>query len=403
MEYSTSIQSDIDTEWDIFLKNQCNGIDDTANNYDFDSNLQTHPKTEDMLKDRDKIVNSIPECEDLYISTKTKVLYLNVPVDIYKVFWDIPVVEYWKQTEGVLKKQIKIINNTLEEYECYKKQLINIPFYTENIIKQIDNPSARKIKYKDERKLTVGLSKKEILTHRLKKKNAFYNCFALVVRFFQNKVFKEVHIKVFNTGKMEIPGILNKEMLELVQLKITEILQPHINSKLTYKDIGSEDNVLINSNFNCGFNIDRETLYSIIKSNKYGIEAAYDPCSYPGIKCKYYFNNNLDCDKTIQTGCIDTTDQCMKRSELDGNKKYTEISFMIFRTGSCLIVGNCSEKTLLFVFDFIKKVLQSEYKTICTHHPEQITKVKKKKIRKKIVQMTNEYYKSKVFPNNILM
>ena len=213
MEYSTSIKSDIDTEWDIFLKNQCNGIDDTANNYDFDSNLQTHSKTEDILKDRDKIVNSIPECEDLYISTKTKVLYLNVPVDIYKVFWDIPVVEYWKQTEGVLKKQIKIINNTLEEYECYKKQLINIPFYTENIIKQIDNPSARKIKYKDERKLTVGLSKKEILTHRLKKKNAFYNCFALVVRFFQNKVFKEVHIKVFNTGKMEIPGILNKEML----------------------------------------------------------------------------------------------------------------------------------------------------------------------------------------------
>ena len=50
-----------------------------------------------------------PICDDLYISTKTKVLYLNQEIDIQRIFWEIPIVEYWKQEEGVIKKQMKIV------------------------------------------------------------------------------------------------------------------------------------------------------------------------------------------------------------------------------------------------------------------------------------------------------
>ena len=86
----------------------------------------------------------------------------------------------------------------------------------------------------------------------------------------------------------------------------------------------------------------------------------------------------------------------MKRYELDDNTKYTEISFMIFRTGSCLIVGNCNEKVLLFVFEFIKNILQNEYYQIRSQSQEQTTKEKKKKLRKRQIQMTNEYYQKHV-------
>jgi hypothetical protein len=133
-----------------------------------------------------------------------------------------------------------------------------------------------------------------------------------------------------------------------------------------------------------------------LRSDKYGIESAYDPCSYPGVKCKYYFNNQEEYDTTIQTGRIDRDDQNMKRYELDDTIKYTEISFMIFRTGSCLIVGNCNEKVLMFVFDFIKGILQKEYTHIRSQVQEQETKEKKRKIRKRTVQMTNEYYQKYV-------
>jgi len=388
MNYSSIQSEEVDLEWEAFLNAQT------------DDNSETDPPPADNSSEnlKDDIQPPLPHCEDLYISTKTKVLYLNVPIDINNVFWDIPTVQYWKPVEGVIKKQIKIVNNTPEEYERYIKKIENIPYYSENIIKQIDNPSARKIKYRDERKLTVGLSKKDIMTYRMKKKNAFYNCFALIVRFYQDNQFKEVHVKVFNTGKMEIPGILNNQMLELIQVKIIEILQPHISTLLEYKETEIEENVLINSNFNCGFYIDRDKLHSILRSDKYGIESAYDPCSYPGVKCKYYFNNHQEYNNTIQSGCVERDDQNMKRHELDDNTKYTEISFMIFRTGSCLIVGNCNEKVLLFVFDFIKNILQTEYSQIRSLCQEQVTKEKKKKLRRKTVQMTNEYYLKHVTP-----
>ena len=86
----------------------------------------------------------------------------------------------------------------------------------------------------------------------------------------------------------------------------------------------------------------------------------------------------------------------MKLSELSGSDKYTEVSFMVFRTGSCLIVGNCTEKILNFVYDFIKQLLHDEYANIRVLNADTNTKVKTKKIRKKIVQMTKGYM------NNIL-
>jgi len=114
----------------------------------------------------DVVPSGLPICEDLYISTKTKVLFLNQPVDIHGVFWKIPINEYWRPMDGVVKKQMKIVSKTPEEYEEYRQKLEDVPYYVENIIKQINNPAARRIKFKDERKITVGISKKDIMNCR---------------------------------------------------------------------------------------------------------------------------------------------------------------------------------------------------------------------------------------------
>ena len=55
-----------------------------------------------------------PVFEDLYISTKTKVLYLNQEIDIHRIFWLIPVIEYWQPLEGVVKKQKNTNKNCTE-------------------------------------------------------------------------------------------------------------------------------------------------------------------------------------------------------------------------------------------------------------------------------------------------
>ena len=266
-----------------------------------------------------------------------------------------------------------------------------IPYYKENIIKQINNPNARKIKFKDERKITIGISKKDIMNCRGKVKNAFYNCFAVILRFRFENVFREIHVKVFNTGKMEIPGVINNSLLDFVKDKIIRLIQSFYENKIHFIENAGFDNVLINSNFNCGFYINREVLNHILTS-KYGIETSYDPCSYPGVKCKFYFNNEGEFDEKIQNGVIHVMDRSMKMSELMDNKKYTEVSFMIFRTGSCLIVGNCSEKILMFIFNFIKKILLDECSQIRVENDEKVCKNKKIKIRKKTISMSNSYF-----------
>jgi hypothetical protein len=346
------------------------------------------------IKEMEDADVNVPKCSDLYISTKTKVVFLNKEIDINNIFWKIPVIEYWKPIQGIVKKQMKIISKTVEEYNEYKKKLENIYYYTENIIKQIDNPNARRIKFKDERKITIGISKKDIMNCRGKIKNAFYNCFAIILRFQYEGAFKEIHVKVFNTGKMEIPGILNNELLDIVKTMVLNIIQPHMTTPIYFIDNIDkiDDNVLINSNFNCGFYINREKLNSIL-SKKYGIETSYDPCSYPGVKCKFYFNNDEPFIPDKQFGKITYDDINMKMSEKDDNQKYTEVSFMIFRTGSGLIVGNCSEKILVFIFNFIKNILIQEYENISVINMDTNVKVKKPKLRKKTIQISKEYLK----------
>lgn len=338
----------------------------------------------------------IPKCQDLYISTKTKVLFLNQAMDIHSVFWKIPIIEYWKPTAGVVKKQMKIVSNTKEEFEAYQQKLTNIPFYVEHVIKEIDNPGARRIKFKNERKITIGLSKKDIMNCRGKIKNAFYNCFAIIIRYRDESDFREIHVKIFNTGKMEIPGILNMQLLDVIKGMILDILQPFVEKKLEFVDNHEEDSVLINSNFNCGFYINREKLHSILCGPKYGLEAAFDPCSYPGVKCKFYFHHEHGFHREKQMGYILDVDRDQTMSELGENVRYTEVSFMIFRTGSCLIVGNCSEPILNFIYEYIKQMLHDEYDKIYMQSDTVAVKQKKNKIRKKTITVSESYYSDTV-------
>lgn len=372
----------IDDEWDSFLSCQ--------NTNDYGGTSSTPSFNEKNITE--EISGDVPECEDLYISTTTKVLFLNQPIDIQNIFWKIPITDYWKPESGIIKKQIKIVSKTQEELDEYYRKLEDINYYNEVIIKQIINQDARRIKFKDERKVTIGISKKDIMTCRGKVKNAFYNCFALILRFKLHEQYREIHVKVFNTGKLEIPGVLNLEMLSIVKQMILDLLTSYTDSSLEFLEHDIESNVLINSNFNCGFYIDRDKLHNILRSSKYNIETAYDPCSYPGVKCKYYFNHDVGFDRTHQCGKLVHADRTMKMSELDNAIKYSEISFMIFRTGSCLIVGNCTERILRFVYESIKQVLHDEYYTIAVTNMNTETKIKKEKIRKKTIILTPTYY-----------
>ena len=376
-----AVTIDIDDEWSKFIANDTasSASDDELNEKEewceFDD-------TENLSANIILDLNEAPKASDIYISTKTKIAYLNTPIDLKQLFWNVPVIPYAKPCNGVIKKQMKFNSSTIEELQSIQNNLKDEPYFEEHVITHIDNPTGR-IKFKDTRKISIGISKKDIMSYRCKKKSAFYNCFVLILRMKVADSFKEFHVKVFNTGKLEIPGVQSESVFELTLNQILETLQPFVKTKLSYKD-DTNETVLINSNFNCGFFINRETLYNTLKF-KYNILSIYDPCSYPGIQCKFYYNPDIG----IQNGCQISEEN----KHIYSNIK--EVSFMIFRTGSVLIVGRCDENVLLIIYEFLKKILVTEYSNICQQNMTTSNLVtikdKKKKLRKKniVVTMTN--------------
>ena len=360
--------NNIDDEWSKFLLHDSDESDDNIETlYDDENFIGLDPQSDKT---------QVPVATDIYISTKTKISYLNTAIDLADVFWKIPVISYSSPQDGVVKKQMKFNSFLEEELVAIQNKLTHEKCYEEHVITSINNPTGR-IKFKDIRKISIGISKKDIMNCRSKQKSAFYNCIVIILRMKHDNAFKEYHVKIFNTGKLEIPGVQNDESFVMILKLVVQIMQPHIETHI-FCDNKLCDTVLINSNFNCGFYINREVLYDLLKM-KYNIQSIYDPCSYPGIQCKFYYNPDIG----IQVG-----------SQISDNQKQMykdvkKVSFMVFRTGSVLIVGRCDDNVIIIIYKFIKELLMNEYEHIHQRNTltDNVSHVhvadKKKKTRKK--------------------
>lgn len=311
------------------------------------TNFITHGNKQSEVKERKEI--KMPECDPIKISTKTKIIYLNVELDLKKLFWCLPMIDYQEMKEGIIKKQIKFNFNTKEEVDEFEHNLsLEKRIHSVSILNQIDSPNGR-VKFKDIRKIDIGICKNDLIKTKKKTKSAFYNCFVIIHRVKIGGVFREIHMKLFNTGKIEIPGIQNDEMVVSAVECLKILLEPYYERQI-YELIEKRETILINSNFSCNYYINREQLFQILKT-KYNVKCSYDPCSYPGIQCKYKLDKS-------------------------------EVSFMIFRTGSVLIVGKCEDDQLFRIYEFLKTIFMTEYQSIYEQNFEVIKKKQKKKIKK---------------------
>lgn len=352
-------------------------LNDEWNNFSVHEIKSEIPTTDTHTWEKDQI-----QASDLYISTKTKIAFLNIDekINLENIYWNIPVISYHLPKNGIIKKQIKLTCIHDDDMTRIDRKLENQPIHTSKILLQTRAKTIRKI--------NVGICKKDIISFRLKEKGVFYNSFAIVVRILYNGTFREIHVKLFNTGKMEIPGIQEDDLLIDTLDYLVTILNPlfkHVrksdndedddNNILTYNKQKIET-VLINSNFNCGYYIDRDKAYQLFR-NELNIISIYDPCSYPGIQCKFYYNP----DKITQNGRCNCTIRCNKK-----NFNCIEVSFMIFRTGSILIVGHCEEHVIQYIYSYLINIFKTYYNDL---QQGKYTKhvAKKKRINKKTIKV----------------
>lgn len=341
---------DLESQWMQFMSEDFN--EHEMNSYSEQLTITTHSDgdSDEHNSDFESDDSSIPQSSELNISTKTKIVYLNSRFDLDKLFWKIRTIDYDSESEGIIKKQMKFNFTNPSEVEEFEKNILNERRVCVKILNQINNPTGRVV-FKDVRKVDIGFCKNDIINPKKKSKSAFYNCFVIIFRKMYLGKFTEFHVKLFNSGKVEVPGIQSDDMLNVVVDTLLEYIQPFHTQ--TISEIKSKrEIILVNSNFNCNYYLNREKLVHILKK-KYKIKCNMDSCSYPGIQCKYKLDNG------------------------------SEISFMIFRTGSVLIVGKCDDDQLNCIYTFLVNMFKDEYRKIREYESELEKEEKRKQLKGK--------------------
>jgi hypothetical protein len=289
-----------------------------------------------------------PEPSELKISTKTKIAYMEPIIGIYDLFWKIPIIDYHLQMPGVVKKEMKCSSDTKEELDEMFRLCENEKFVRFHVVKHIDKTTGN-VHFKDVRKIISGISKHDVLHKRVKQKSAFFNCVVVNIRLDIDGVFKEYHIKLFNSGKIEMPGTHEPGINERVVGYISKLIENATGKES--KVLNHSHTALVNSNFTLNFELDRDKLMDRLHKGKYDIISSFDPCSYPGVRNVIKFKNICaaypELNDLIVDGVRDGTMSCM-----------------IFRTGSVLLIGKCCDIMLQYLYKYVCDILRTEYNAI---------------------------------------
>ena len=119
--------------------------------------------------------------------------------------------------------------------------------------------------------------------------------------------------------------------------------------------------VLINSDYFVGFEIRRDELHNIL-INKYNLYSSYEPCIYPGVNSKYYWNKDYK-DVPFLGKCY-CQSNCNGKGNGEGDGNCKKITISIFQSGSVIITGARSMEQILDAYNFINKVFKDNYDKI---------------------------------------
>jgi TATA-box binding protein (TBP) (component of TFIID and TFIIIB) len=137
--------------------------------------------------------------------------------------------------------------------------------------------------------------------------------------------------------------------------------------------------VLINSDYYLGFEIKRNVLQDLL-SNKYNIFSSYEPCIYPGVNSKYYFNESYK-DYPFKGKCYCDV-YCNGKGTGNGNGQCKKITVAIFQSGSIIITGARDMEQINCAHKFINSIIDDNYYTIKKDEISFINVHEKKKIIK---------------------
>ena len=182
-----------------------------------------------------------------------------------------------------------------------------------------------------------------------KEKKYFYNQVTLHLW-----LGKRINMKIFNNGRIQMTGIKKESQgYETIELFIKEINKISDENKLKIfnsieiNQTESIETVLINSDIDIYSEVNREMLHRLIVDH--GYYSSYEPCTYPGVNIKYYYNpikrnfGICDCEKPCNGKGKDNT--CKK------------ITIAVFKSGKIIITGGRNKQNINSAYQFITEFI----------------------------------------------
>jgi TATA-box binding protein (TBP) (component of TFIID and TFIIIB) len=181
---------------------------------------------------------------------------------------------------------------------------------------------------------------------------------------FNTKEHKNLNVKTFRNGNIQITGIKQLETGHYVVDIIVNLLRKIYNVK-NMDVIGNISELssinykirLINTDFKVGFGIKRDVLYKLL-TNDYNMVCTYEPVIYPGVKLHYFYNkSNIFAD-----GICRCSKKChdMKGGSGDGYMKCKKITIAIFQSGCVIITGSQTRSQINECYAFINQILYKD-------------------------------------------
>lgn len=169
-------------------------------------------------------------------------------------------------------------------------------------------------------------------------------------------VFKEVNVKLFANGGIQMTGVPDEVFAEGALVWLIDILRkidapvfkeaPNLNKFSTQ---------LINSDYDVGFSIKRELIHQIL-IRTYGLFSTFEGTIYQGVNTKYYFNDaNTDPYKAGQCVC---KGKCKGQGSGSGDGECKRITMSIFQTGKIIITGARYYHQIQEAYDYLNRVIK---------------------------------------------
>ena len=193
-----------------------------------------------------------------------------------------------------------------------------------------------------------GFSEKSLIKKRKKKKKKIFYNQATIHVIHDDKI---MNVKLFNNGRIQITGLKNEnQAIKLINKLIQYFKDFEVISD--YTELIEDKVVLINSDFDLGFEINREKLnYEIIKNDIY---SSYEPCIYPGVNIKYFINNNNTC------GICECETICNGKGNGCGDGNCKKVTIAVFKSGKVIITGGQNQEQITESYRFITNFIENK-------------------------------------------